>query len=108
MKTLTLQQAAALLLIHPITLQERARIGEIPAAKPGKRWVFVEDDLLAYLRAQYPRRALQGDYMEKISCHSSSAVTHPFGGSNSLSMDVEYSKALGLPTKRKRGNSTTN
>lgn len=35
MNTLNLQQAAALLKIHPVTLQEKARAGEIPGA-PGQ------------------------------------------------------------------------
>lgn len=48
--TLTLEQAAARLLIHPETLRERAARGEIPAAKPGRRWVFLEGDLTAYIR----------------------------------------------------------
>ena len=46
MKTLDLQQAAALLLIHPTTLQAKARTGEIPGARIGRRWVFVDDDLI--------------------------------------------------------------
>ncbi len=40
MRTLNLQQAAALLMIHPVTLQAKARRGEIPGARPGRRWVF--------------------------------------------------------------------
>lgn len=36
MKTLDLHEAAALLKLHPDTLQRRAKAGEIPGAKPGK------------------------------------------------------------------------
>ena len=36
MSTLNLQQAAALLKIHPVTLQDKARAGEIPGAKIGR------------------------------------------------------------------------
>ena len=39
-KTLNLQQAAALLLIHPTTLQAKARTGQIPGGRPGRRWVL--------------------------------------------------------------------
>jgi excisionase family DNA binding protein len=98
MSTLTLQQAAALLKIHPITLQAKARAGEIPGAKIGKRWVFVEIDLIEYLRAQYRRRALQGDATEVLLCHSTDAQTRLIGGSNSATTDDEYSKVLALPT----------
>ena len=42
MNTLTLQEAARFLKIHPVTLQDKARSGEIPGAKIGKCWVFVE------------------------------------------------------------------
>ncbi|HIG66210.1 MAG TPA: DNA-binding protein [Methyloprofundus sp.] len=54
MKTLDLKCAAALLKIHPQTLLLRARSGSIPAAKPGKCWVFIEEDLIHWLRSQYP------------------------------------------------------
>ena len=46
-KTLDLQQAAALLLIHPATLQAKAKAGAVPGARIGRRWVFVDDDLIA-------------------------------------------------------------
>ena len=64
MSTLTLQEAARLLKIHPVTLQEKARAGEIPGAKIGRSWVFVEIDLLEHIRSQYRRRALQGEQTE--------------------------------------------
>src|SRR6266851_6834826 len=107
MSTLNLQQAAALLKIHPVTLQDKARAGEIPGAKIGRAWVFVEIDLLEYIRAQYRRRALQGEHAEKTQCHSTSAVVHRIGGSNSATTDDEYSKVLALPPKQKPGSITT-
>ncbi len=51
MKTLSLRQAAKLLKLHPETLRARAASGEIRAAKPGRSWVFLQDDLLDYLRS---------------------------------------------------------
>ena len=100
MDTLNLQEAARFLKIHPVTLQEKARAGEIPGAKIGKCWVFVEIDLVEYIRSQYPRRALQGEHTEVTICHSTNARIHPIGGSNSRpAADDRYSKALGLPTK---------
>jgi Helix-turn-helix domain len=64
MNTLDLQAAAAFLHIHPVTLQEKARAGEIPGAKIGKRWVFVDVDLIEHIRSQYPRRVLQSERKE--------------------------------------------
>jgi excisionase family DNA binding protein len=106
-KTLTLEEAADFLKMHPMTVQEKARSGEIPAAKPGRRWVFIDVDLVEYLRSQYSSRALQGDTKEMQTCHSTSERARPITGSMSATVDAEYSKALGLPTKQKRGSTTT-
>lgn len=48
--TLGLEEAAALLRMSPDTLMRRARAGLIPGDKPGRRWVFIQDDLLAWIR----------------------------------------------------------
>ena len=106
MKTLDLQEAADLLRIHPVTLQGKAKAGEIPGAKIGKCWVFVDVDLIDHIRAHYPRRTLQGE--QEISlCHSLNAKTRPSGGSRSPSTDELYKKALERPTNKKRRNTTT-
>src|SRR4029079_7914840 len=47
--TLTEEQAAEYLHLHPNTVQARAKRGMIPgASKPGKRWVFPEEGLRQY------------------------------------------------------------
>lgn len=56
MMTLDLQQAAELLKLHPQTVLQCARSGDIPAAKPGKCWVFIEEDLIDWLRSLYNAR----------------------------------------------------
>jgi excisionase family DNA binding protein len=48
--TLDLPAAAAFLNLHPSTLQARAKAGKIPGAKPGRAWVFLRSDLIAYLK----------------------------------------------------------
>ena len=53
MKTLDLIEAAAFVHLHPHTLEAKARIGEVPGAKPGKCWVFIDVDLADWLRSQY-------------------------------------------------------
>ena len=48
--TLKLEQAADYLCLHPETVRERAKSGIIPASKPGRRWVFLQHELEAYLK----------------------------------------------------------
>lgn len=106
MKTLTLQEAAEFLKIHPVTLGQKARLGLIPGAKIGKSWVFVDIDLIEYIRAQYLRRDLQGDRKEAI-CHSSNERIHLTGGSVSPTTEDQYKKVLALPTRSKPRSITT-
>lgn len=105
-KTLNLKAAADFLKIHPVTLSVKAASGEIQGAKIGKRWVFLEVDLVEHIRSQYKWRALQGEEKETL-CHSTNAKTRHYGGSNSLSVDRKYKEALGLKTKSKPRNSMT-
>ncbi len=62
-ETLDLHTAAAFLLVHWQTLRAKAKAGDIPAAKLGRRWVFLKADLVSYLRSQYsygrPRSQVQ-------------------------------------------------
>ncbi len=53
MKTLDLQEAAAFLRMNPETLRQKTKAEIIPGAKPGKSWVFLEDDLAEYIRTAY-------------------------------------------------------
>ena len=53
METLTVEEAAAFLKMHPDTLSAQAKAGEVPAAKMGKRWVFVKADLIEHIRSKY-------------------------------------------------------
>jgi len=108
MKTLNLVEAAQFLHVHQTTLQKRARDGDIPGVKIGRAWVFVDVDLLDYLRSQYRRRALQGDAKEVMKCHSTNAKIVPIGGLNSMLTDDEYRKALELPTGKRPGSIMTN
>lgn len=99
MSTLTLKEAASLLKLHPVTLQEKARSGEIPGAKIGKCWVFVEIDLIEHIRTQYKRRVSEGAHEELKPCHFTDAKIRPSGGSKYPSVGEQYQKALGLPTR---------
>ncbi|WP_084711355.1 helix-turn-helix domain-containing protein [Nevskia ramosa] len=107
MKTLALQQAAELLHAHPSTIRRLAATGELSGAKVGRGWVFIEDDLIAYLRAQSSRRALQGEQQEKSLCRSTNVKTHLTGGSSCPTTAARYSAALALPTAAKPRSTTT-
>lgn len=51
--TLDLKEAAKFLKMSPEVLRRKAANGEVPGAKPGKRWCFYLHDLLSYLRSLY-------------------------------------------------------
>jgi Helix-turn-helix domain len=105
-KTMDVDEAAAFLKIHPVTLSVKAASGEIQGAKIGKRWVFLQVDLIEHIRAQYQSRALQGERKETL-CHSTNVKIRPLGGLKSPSLDEKYNDLLGLKTKSKLRNSTT-
>ena len=99
MRTFGIEEAAAFLKIHPVTLSRMAARGEIPGAKPGKQWVFLDVDLADWLRAKYPPQASLSDSRERSkTCHSTDVKIHRIGGSRLLTQkDDAYSKALGRP-----------
>jgi hypothetical protein len=100
MRTLDLQEAAHLLRINPEELRQRAKAGAIPGAKVGRRWIFVEDDLVDHVRSLYaPRRqALQVTLKKEIECHFANAAI-PGMSTSLLPTGSEYANLLGLPTK---------
>jgi hypothetical protein len=104
--TLDLKQAATFLRMHPEEVRRRARMGLLPGAKAGKRWVFIEDDLVSYLRSHYAsqRQALVGD--RSTSCQSTNAEV--CGGFASPQRAASLLDALlKQRTSKPRGNSTT-
>lgn len=110
MRTLTLEEAAAVLKIHPKTLQALARAGRVPSCKVGRAWVFVERLLFDFLEARSLSRVRTPDASESTECRSTDERTRRSGGSSSrLSAQSRnlYSKALGLPTSDARSRFTT-
>ena len=109
MRTLDLQEAADFLRMSPAVLRLHARQGRVKAAKPGKRWVFLEDDLAAYLGQLYAGRRqapLGGSNLEKSIWGYTNAEMS--GGSISPRRTAsEYAALLGLQTERSRSNTTT-
>jgi len=97
-KTLNVLEAAKFLKMHPETLRRQALAGEIPSAKPGKSWVFLEADLADWLRSQYRNRRQASQGEGGNSCHLNDVVRKVSGGLD-LAPPVEsaYAKALRLP-----------
>ena len=86
--TLDLREAAQFLHLHPSTVQERAKRGLIPgAAKPGKRWVFLEEGLREYIISLSPCR---------------STVSVRLGTLTSQRPGADLGAVLGLPTGGRR------
>ena len=96
LRILNLQEAAALLCVHKTTLSERAKAGLVPAAKVGRAWTFIEQDLVTFLREQY-------------SCHSTKTPAAKSGGSASRSPATNgYENQLVKLLVQRRKESTTN
>ena len=105
--TLNIREAAKFLKMSVSALGEKARTGEIKAAKPGKSWVFLESDLVAHLDSLYARTRqapLSGCDEEKLLCHSTNAAIS-IGLVSPLQMESEYD-ALLRPATRSKPRST--
>lgn len=98
MKTMGLAEAAEFLRASEETVREKAAAGEIPGAKIGRAWVFIDADLAEYLRSQY------GAKREGKECRYTSAKTRQSGGASSVSTESDYRKALELPPGKRRVN----
>lgn len=109
MHILDLKEAAHFLKMHPEEVRRRVKCGPLPGAKPGKVWIFIEDDLVAYVRARYasPRQALQvTPTKEQAICHSTNAEVR--GGSTSpRHQESVLDVLLKQAAKPKPKNSTT-
>lgn len=109
MRTYNLEGAAGFLHMSKAALCRKARTGEIKAAKPGKRWVFLEPDLVAYLESLYAahQQASLGGCKEEPLWRSLNAAG--CGGSGlQHPVDSEYASLLGLKTDKMPSNTTTN
>lgn len=96
-KTLDLSGAASFLGIHTETLRQRAACGEIPGAKVGKSWRFLENDLVIYLRSLYSNQASQGVHNRRTLWHSTKEKKSI--GLISPTTLKEYNDLLGRATK---------
>jgi hypothetical protein len=97
---MNLAQSAEFLLLNPEELRQRAKRGAIPGAKVGRRWVFLEEDLVEHVRSLYPSgwQALQVTKRKETSCHFADA-TAPGMSTSPPQTGSEYADLLGLPVK---------
>jgi hypothetical protein len=101
MRTLDLNEAALFLRLHPHTLEAKARAGEIPGAKPGKCWVFLDVDLADWLRGQYrSQKKEEGGLCQSISVETSIGVS-------GRSAAKELERRLGQPSAKPRKSTMT-
>ncbi|MDR6469527.1 hypothetical protein J2777_003255 [Paraburkholderia graminis] len=110
MNTIDLIQAAAMLSAHPETVRLKAKAGELPGRKVGKRWVFSTVALERYLAGEWIPRVVQGDQAKEIEpCRSLNEVRVPTGitSCTRLEADKHYKAALAPRTRRKHRNSMT-
>jgi hypothetical protein len=110
MRTLDLTEAATFLKMHSEEVRRRAKLGQLPGSKPGKAWVFLEEDLVEYLRSRYAshRQALEVTLTKELKqCHLQNAEIR--GGSilprhQVSALDVLLERKI----KSRRKSSTTN
>jgi len=105
--TYDLKEAAIFLRMSPSALRVKVKQGLVKASKPGKRWVFLESDLLEYLRAgQVVVRKNASLAVRTVKCPSTN-VGESIGFGLRLPAENDYASLLKLPADEKRRNITT-
>jgi Helix-turn-helix domain len=90
--TIGLEEAAAALRMAPSTLRKRAAAGKVPGYKPGRQWVFLPHEIVAYLQASRP------------ACRSIAAATLRTGGVVSSSTIERSASQLAQKIRAERRN----
>lgn len=86
-------EAAKFLRVHPETVYDLARRGEIPARKIGRAWVFLPDEMI--------------DYLKKKACPSTDDPARRIGGSVYPSLAERLAAQLERMTERKPRSSSS-
>lgn len=78
MSTLDLRGAAALMNVHPRTVEAMARDGRLPAAKIGRAYVLLQDDVMAFIAQQIASQtAERGEGMPSGAVRSKARGSRP-------------------------------
>lgn len=99
MPTLTLETAASLLGTTPETVSDCIHNRGLPAARIGRAYVLIEDDVIAWVRTQY------GKWRED-ACGSTSAANEERGGLTSAKSRASALDAALAPATTRRRRST--
>lgn len=100
MTTLNLKEAAALLKMHPMSLRRQVVNGIVPGARAGRSWIFIEEDLLNWLRSQYSEEARAAGSNGDTTCPSTYAQTNPVPSTGADSLPLTESKYADLRDAR--------
>lgn len=98
MMTYDLTEASKILKMSVSALRDKAARGMVPGSKPGKKWVFEEDDLKRYLHRLSEEKKHQAETNETLEkrasrkCHYTKEKA--YGGSMCGIMDAEYANLL--------------
>lgn len=73
-RTLDLNECAEFLNVHETTAQELASAGILPGAKIGRAWVFLEEDLVEYVRSEVRRQRAARQAEAEVSRNMTAAA----------------------------------
>ncbi|MGZ8227491.1 MAG: helix-turn-helix domain-containing protein [Methylococcaceae bacterium] len=104
MRTLDLSEAAQLLKLHPQTVLQRVRAGDIPGAKLGKCWVFIQQDLIEWVRSKYTRPQQEVGQGGNEICFIKEKTVNTGGIASLPQTAQQYANLLKPTTREKRRN----
>jgi hypothetical protein len=105
MNTFDLKEAAHFLKMHWQTLRTKAVAGEIPGAKISKSWVFIEEDLVRYVRSQYSVTGRASSTLGEIRYSINETAVNITGADLQHQMERRYANLLKQPTNKGLRNS---
>lgn len=76
-ETLDAAEAAALLRAEPETIMQLARQGALPGTRIGKSWVFLREDVLAFLKEQIAKDTAERRGRQAERPHTAIVVPAP-------------------------------
>jgi excisionase family DNA binding protein len=80
--TLNLNEAAVMLCAEPETVSKLARNGELPAARIGKGWVFLREDVLTFLKDRINKDTAERRKKYETPKQFAVAIERPTGRAN--------------------------
>lgn len=98
-KTLNILEAAAFLGAHKETVRRMAASGDIPGVKIGRGWLFLEQDLVMYIRSKYANGVTSQGAVYRSNNKWRFTKEIQLGGLVSPIKEKEYKEVLGLTTK---------